>query len=739
MPSSSGSAAVSLSQACIVIPTFNEADNIARLIEALLKIAPEAWIVVVDDASPDGTGAAADAMAGRFPRVEVIHRKGKGGRGSACMAGFRHALKKPEVSVFIEMNADFSHDPAELAETVAALGEADLVVRSRYLPQSRILNWPPSRRVFSKLSNIFARVLLGMPLTDYTNGYRAYTRAAVSAIEFDKIVSAGYIVLSVTALQLFRKGFRLAELPSVFVNRKRGESNLTRREIAGALLGVLRLRFPGSAAQALGLAVLAAVILAGVPLALIYWRTGYFSGYISDFTVLASRAHRTALGQRIYHDFDCITTPGAYLIQGGLYRLLGEHWSVTRWYIALQGCAAAALTFMISRLLLGLGGAASLACAAIGLFWSPEMIGGLPWYDSDAGFFGLLALASLLWLWDRRSSAGSALFGFFCACVFWCKQDVGGAALVLGFACNGARAYGRPAKEIAREQALFLAGAALPTMILLAWIGPGLAWEWLVRRALAFGWQRSGTSLPMKIWLTAFGGRSQFGKALVLFYGLVFGVSLWAARRGNSRRPLLVRNAWAALFAGGMSYAGFLTHDGAHFEFLQSQLGCLVAILMHSAQADGPLALALAGLLACRGLKYANQNAFSAPAGYAALDTPVLAGLKFPTALAASTNEILRFLRETVKGEPFAVLPPDFIPDLHMALGAAPPQPLTALVEALPEDFPRVIAALEQNRVTWVITSAESLRALGPAREYLENNFVETARLPDGIIALRRR
>ncbi len=231
-----------LTGTCVVIPTYNEADNIARLAQALRGLSPELRIIVVDDASPDGTGAVVDGLKPRLDPLEVIHRRGKGGRGSACLEGIAAALKDPGARAIVEMDADFSHDPRELPDTVAALAGADVVVRSRYAPGSRIVDWSLARRVFSRLANAFARALLGIPLSDYTNGYRAYSRRAAEAIEPSRIESTGYIVLSETAYQLHRKGLRFAELPTVFVNRRRGQSNLSWREVLGALTGIIRLR-----------------------------------------------------------------------------------------------------------------------------------------------------------------------------------------------------------------------------------------------------------------------------------------------------------------------------------------------------------------------------------------------------------------------------------------------------------------------------------------------------------------
>ena len=233
-----------LAAAAVVIPTFNEAPNIARLAEALRALSPGLLIIVVDDGSPDGTGKAADEAAARLQPMQVIHRTGKGGRGSACIAGFKAMLADPKVKYLLEMDADFSHDPKEMPEMLEILerGEADVVVRSRYAPESRIIDWSIARRVFSRLANIFARSLLGIPITDYTNGYRAYTRKAAEAIDFDKVAASGYIVLSEIAYQLHLKGIKFVCLPTIFVNRRRGQSNLSLKEIMGAFTGITSLR-----------------------------------------------------------------------------------------------------------------------------------------------------------------------------------------------------------------------------------------------------------------------------------------------------------------------------------------------------------------------------------------------------------------------------------------------------------------------------------------------------------------
>lgn len=230
-----------LAETCVVIPTYNEAANIEALLCALRRLSPELKIIVVDDASPDGTGDLAEGLAARLGPLQVIRRAGKAGRGSACLEGFTRALADPKARFVAEMDADFSHDPAELPRLVECLQGADVAVGSRYACGSRIVAWGLGRRLFSRLANAFARTLLGLPLSDCTNGYRAYTREALSGLDFSAVESSGYIALSEIASLLQAQGRRFVELPTVFVNRRRGRSNLGLGEVLAALGGVLSL------------------------------------------------------------------------------------------------------------------------------------------------------------------------------------------------------------------------------------------------------------------------------------------------------------------------------------------------------------------------------------------------------------------------------------------------------------------------------------------------------------------
>jgi dolichol-phosphate mannosyltransferase len=229
----------------VVIPTYNERDNVGALCEELLSRPERPDVLVVDDNSPDGTAAKAEEVARRYPgRLHVLRREGKGGRGGAVLAGFAWG-SGGGYDYFFEMDADYSHRPRELPLFLEAAEGADVVVGSRYLPASRIVNWPRARRFFSKLANSYARFFLRIPITDYTNGYRCYSRAAVEALDAGAVDASGYVVLSEVAYQLYRRGFRFADVPTEFVNRRRGESNLSPSEIISAFVGVLRLRAEG--------------------------------------------------------------------------------------------------------------------------------------------------------------------------------------------------------------------------------------------------------------------------------------------------------------------------------------------------------------------------------------------------------------------------------------------------------------------------------------------------------------
>lgn len=223
----------------VAIPTYREHDNIAALLAAVAKAAPGARIVVVDD-SPDSRTVEAALRGGL---AEVVARGAKGGRGSAAREGLRRLLEAG-CDALVELDADFSHPPEQIPALVGEARERglDLLIASRYLPASRIENWPAARLAFSKAANLAARCLLRVPVRDYTNGFRCYSRRAAQLI-VDECGrrGEGFIALSESLVRLRRAGLSIGETPTVFVNRRRGESSLSAAEIAEAARGLLAL------------------------------------------------------------------------------------------------------------------------------------------------------------------------------------------------------------------------------------------------------------------------------------------------------------------------------------------------------------------------------------------------------------------------------------------------------------------------------------------------------------------
>lgn len=224
----------------IVIPTFNEKNNISRLIENITNNYEEIVIIIVDDNSPDGTSKIVKSLMHSNDKLYLITRFDERGRGSAVIEGFNKALDL-DCDLITEMDADFSHHPREIKDMLEKIQICDMVIGSRYLPSSKIIGWPWHRKLFSKIANIFARALLGIIITDYTNGFRMYRRNTIKSLNFNKINLSGYIVLSEIALQVFNNGFEIQEIPTIFVNRQRGESNLSIKEIWSAFSGIIKL------------------------------------------------------------------------------------------------------------------------------------------------------------------------------------------------------------------------------------------------------------------------------------------------------------------------------------------------------------------------------------------------------------------------------------------------------------------------------------------------------------------
>ena len=225
---------MTLGRVLVVVPTYNERDNLELIAGRLHAAVPDAHLLVVDDNSPDGTGKIADEMADRDERVHVLHRQGKNGLGAAYVAGFGWA-REQGYDVVVEMDADGSHAPEQLPRLLAALENADLVLGSRYVPGGSVVNWPKSRELLSRGGNLYTRLLLRLPLQDATGGYRAYRRTVLDALPLGEISSQGYCFQVDLAWQAWRQGHRVVEVPITFVERERGESKMSRKIVAEAL------------------------------------------------------------------------------------------------------------------------------------------------------------------------------------------------------------------------------------------------------------------------------------------------------------------------------------------------------------------------------------------------------------------------------------------------------------------------------------------------------------------------
>ncbi len=244
----------------VVLPTYNEAENLPGIAAAILERLPGATLLVVDDASPDGTGALADDMAATNPHVRVLHRPGKQGLGRAYIDGFRVALDGGAARI-VQMDADWSHDPASLPALVAPLQDgASLVIGSRYVRGGGTVDWGLSRRVVSRGGSTFARLVLGLPAHDLTGGFKAWRRETLASIPWERVHAGGYVFQIEMTHLAHRAGARVVEIPIVFRDRRAGTSKMSRRIVIEALLVVLtlrwetlrgrRLRRPGTGARA---------------------------------------------------------------------------------------------------------------------------------------------------------------------------------------------------------------------------------------------------------------------------------------------------------------------------------------------------------------------------------------------------------------------------------------------------------------------------------------------------------
>nr|WP_062340224.1 polyprenol monophosphomannose synthase [Herbidospora sakaeratensis] len=224
-----------LGRVLVIVPTYNERDNLPRIVERLRAALPDVDLLVADDNSPDGTGKIADELAERDDHVHVLHRPGKQGLGAAYIAGFQWGLERG-YDVLVEIDADGSHQPEELHKLLAAVeGGADLAIGSRWVPGGKVINWPASREFLSRGANTYTRIMLGMPVRDATAGFRAYRATTLRKIGVEGVQSQGYCFQVDLTLRTVREGLRITEVPITFVDRAVGQSKMSRDVMTEAL------------------------------------------------------------------------------------------------------------------------------------------------------------------------------------------------------------------------------------------------------------------------------------------------------------------------------------------------------------------------------------------------------------------------------------------------------------------------------------------------------------------------
>ncbi|MFB7994851.1 polyprenol monophosphomannose synthase [Streptomyces sp. NPDC056002] len=223
-----------LGTALVIIPTYNEAENIKSIVGRVRASVPEAHVLVADDNSPDGTGKLADELASADDQVQVLHRQGKEGLGAAYLAGFRWGLERG-YGVLVEMDADGSHQPEELPRLLTALKGSDLVLGSRWVPGGRVVNWPKSREFLSRGGSTYSRLLLDVPIRDVTGGFRAFRRETLEGLGLGEVSSQGYCFQVDLARRAVRAGYHVVEVPITFVERELGDSKMSRDIVVEAL------------------------------------------------------------------------------------------------------------------------------------------------------------------------------------------------------------------------------------------------------------------------------------------------------------------------------------------------------------------------------------------------------------------------------------------------------------------------------------------------------------------------
>jgi dolichol-phosphate mannosyltransferase len=232
----------------IIIPTYNERQNIGRLVSRLLDLGPEVEILVVDDNSPDGTAEEVESIGKGNPRVQLLRRPGKLGLGSAYITGFKAVLARG-AELVVQMDADFSHDPQYIPAFFQAIADHDLVIGSRYVKGVNVVNWPMGRLMLSYFANLYTMVITGMPIHDATAGFKLFRRKVLEAIDLDRVISDGYCFQVEMNFRAWRKGFKIVEVPIVFTDRTSGASKMSKRIIWEAMWKVWWLRLQALAGR----------------------------------------------------------------------------------------------------------------------------------------------------------------------------------------------------------------------------------------------------------------------------------------------------------------------------------------------------------------------------------------------------------------------------------------------------------------------------------------------------------
>lgn len=226
----------------IVIPTYNERENIKRILKRVMAVDPAVEVLVVDDGSPDGTAGIVETIMQNEPRIHILNRTEKGGLGPAYIAGFKWALQR-DYEMIMEMDADLSHRPRYLPRFFQAIDETDIVVGSRWMPGGRIANWPIQRVMLSRMASLYCKLILWVPVSDMTAGFVAYRRHVLEALDLDQVRSDGYSFQIEMKYKALKRGFKIREIPITFTDRKEGQSKISRHIVFEALMRVWVLKF----------------------------------------------------------------------------------------------------------------------------------------------------------------------------------------------------------------------------------------------------------------------------------------------------------------------------------------------------------------------------------------------------------------------------------------------------------------------------------------------------------------